>query len=55
MMYFTGSGDVICPQCANSTEHPTDPPVDGDIYWEGPDETCTDCGAAIPSAYGDPE
>jgi hypothetical protein len=25
------------------------------IYWEGPDEACSDCGSALPSAYGEPD
>ena len=26
-----------------------------EIYWEGPDLACVQCGAAIESEYGDPE
>ncbi len=26
-----------------------------DIYWEGPPETCCQCGKEMPSEYGDPD
>lgn len=26
-----------------------------EVYWEGPDDTCSHCGASLPSEYGDPD
>lgn len=53
IVYYTAGGLTICPECANDTDT-SDPVTSGDVYWEGPDEYCEDCGTAIPSAYGDP-
>jgi hypothetical protein len=56
MYYVTRDGLTICPQCANATDRATDdPPVAGDVYWEGPSMTCDDQGETIESAYGDPD
>ena len=33
----------------------SDPVVAGDVYWEGPNIECEDCGGLIESAYGDPD
>jgi len=54
MFYVTRDGSVICPACANREVDDSQAVIDGDVYWEGPDESCEDCGAMIPSAYGDP-
>lgn len=54
LVYFTADGLVICPDCANETDT-SDPVVAVDVYYEGPDVACDDCGKAIKSAYGDPE
>jgi len=48
MMYIDHNGQVICPACANSQAV-----IAGDVYWVGPNVPC-DCGAMIPSVYGDP-
>lgn len=53
LIYVTRGGLTVCPDCAN--EETSDPPTDVEVYWEGPDLTCEDCGKPIPSAYGDPE
>lgn len=65
VFYLTADAGVLCPDCANGdngSEATTaaDAPrywqvVDAGIHWEGPDETCAHCAAAIPSAYGDPD
>ncbi len=26
-----------------------------EVLWEGPDECCSHCNAALPTAYGDPD
>ncbi len=63
-MYQTADGEVLCPDCANGkngSEALTADAFDrqwhivgGDVFWEGPAETCAHCGASIESAYGDP-
>lgn len=55
IVYATRNGCEICPDCANKnvTEY-DDPAVSGDVYYEGQDLACDDCGRAMPSAYGDP-
>jgi len=65
MIYYFADGGTCCPECANggngsdaSESEGADPQwrlFGADIYWEGPPETCTHCGAAIESAYGDPD
>jgi hypothetical protein len=70
VFYLTADGAMLCPDCANgengsearTCDGPDDSPWDrqwkivaGDVYWEGPDEPCAHCGAAIASAYGDPD
>ena len=52
--YYTGNAYCICPKCANDPTK-SDPPITCDIAWEGPEEACDDCGAMMPTAYGDPE
>lgn len=58
VIYYDRDCDVLCPDCANRSlcddDGFTSPVVDGDVYWEGPDEVCAECGAALPSAYGNP-
>lgn len=54
MTYLTQDGLTICPSCANDPDV-SDPPIAGDVYWEGAPIACEDCGKAIASAYGDPD
>jgi hypothetical protein len=54
LQYLTADGLTICPSCANQSDT-SDPVVAGDVYWEGPEVPCDDCGAMLESAYGDPE
>lgn len=53
MIYITKDGQVVCPACANAERD--DPPIAGDVFWEGPAIECDDCGKRIESSYGDPE
>lgn len=69
VIYITKTGDVICPDCAQSvvdeflkqdddTKYgwPHDDPVIGcQTYDEGPDEECAECREPIESSYGDPD
>ena len=43
-------GEVICQDCANKLKQKC---FEGDIYYEGPDIECDECGTMIQSAYGD--
>jgi hypothetical protein len=65
LVYYIFAGReywTACATCATAAKHTG---VDGagqaikgigaDVHWEGPPETCEDCGAEIESAYGDPE
>lgn len=52
IIYYTKDGLVVCPKCANRDD---DDLIASDIYWEGPNMPCDDCGKKIESAYGDPE
>lgn len=54
IVYLTGDGLTICPNCANEPDT-SDQVVDGDVNWEGADMPCDDCGKMMASAYGDPE
>ena len=44
-------GEDICQKCANESEQQC---FEGDIYYEGTDIECDECGKMIESAYGDP-
>lgn len=56
IIYLTHNQSAICPDCANKpVSEYDDPAVSADVYWEGPDMECDDCGRPMPSAYGDPE
>ncbi len=59
-------GELMCAECAranyrqisNATRHGDRDgwaAIGAEVYWEGPDELCAQCGAMLPSAYGDPE
>ena len=50
IVYYTSSGDVLCPTCAATDDEQTT----GDIFYEGPPEHCCNCNSEIASAYGDP-
>lgn len=54
LVYFTRDGLVICPKCANREVDDGQGVVGQDVYWEGPEMACDDCGEMIASAYGDP-
>ena len=45
-------GIIICQDCANKAEQEC---FEGDIYYEGSDISCDNCGQIIQSAYGDPD
>ena len=59
-------GALLCPQCARKnyrliSEQTHNPALDcgwgaigAEVFWEGADDYCADCGAPLPSAYGDP-
>ena len=59
-------GARLCPKCARDnyrlisyeTRHADADgywrAVGAEVFWEGPDDYCADCGAPLPSAYGDP-
>jgi hypothetical protein len=49
--YVTSEGATLCPACANKDDG-DDPPVGGDVHWEGEPLTCDDCQGEIESAYG---
>ena len=58
IIYVTKCGEVLCAECAEGARDNPDEcdPVEGrDCYYEGPTETCANCGAEIESAYGDPD
>lgn len=49
-------GDVLCAKCAGRL-HSLNPkavfvPF---VHWEGPPKACAECGADLPSEYGDPD
>jgi hypothetical protein len=54
IVYYDREGSVLCPACAKAEYVAEGTKFTGDIYYEGPDEVCCNCNAAIPSAYGDP-
>lgn len=55
-LYYVTEADglQICPDCANKTDT-SDPAEYAGIHYEGQPIVCEDCGAAIESAYGDPD
>src|SRR6266446_7162770 len=58
VIYYTKDGCLLCPDCAQqSLDDPdeSDPPTQGDIYYEGPMTYCADCNAEIESAHDDPD
>ena len=50
LIFVCSNGNVICQDCANNSKQNC---FDGDIYHEGPDLECDECGTMIPSAYGE--
>jgi hypothetical protein len=54
LTYLTREGLTLCSTCASSPDQ-HDPPVAALVHMSGPDEICDSCGAAIPSAYGEPD
>lgn len=67
LMLVMTDGECLCPACCKSQYREIVRaaldcdrrsgwmPAAATIHYEGPDETCAHCNAAIPSAYGDPE
>jgi len=55
LYYLDANGDVLCPDCANANDEYNAPLAAAGIHWEGPAMHCDHCGAAIASAYGDPD
>ena len=63
---YLADGERICHQCAEENasriiESTLSEARDGwellgcDVYWEGPDESCCECGKTLSSEYGDPD
>jgi hypothetical protein len=52
IIYLDKDNNTLCPECANKV---IDEIVEWDIYYEGPDMPCEECGVMIKSAYGDPD
>lgn len=53
LVYLTKRDDVLCAKCATEAlRADEEPPVLGDVHWEGEPLECAECGAAIESAYG---
>jgi hypothetical protein len=59
-------GELLCPDCArhnfqqivratNDTCRDSWQAAGAEVYWEGPDQECAQCGKALQSAYGDPD
>lgn len=58
LIYLDKRDRVMCPACANLPKHERSNcgnPIGGDVYWEGPELECDECGEMIQSAYGDPD
>jgi len=51
LIFVTKDGSVICQDCVNKSKEEC---CEGDIYYEGPDIECDECGQMIHSAYGEP-
>jgi hypothetical protein len=51
VFYLDRGWQELCPACANQHR---DEILDGDVYWEGPAMSCSECGVEIVSAYGNP-
>ena len=58
------SSYIACPSCATKAKHEALLPenraygkltVEGFVNWEGPAESCEDCGEEFPSEYGNPD
>lgn len=55
LVYFNESeGSMFCAECA-AKEISDGKKIDSDIYWEGPELNCEECGASLESVYGDPD
>lgn len=56
IVYFDEGGNPLCSNCANENIIENDlHKLPGNVHWEGEPIPCTNCDAAIESAYGDPE
>lgn len=65
IIYYAGDGACFCAACVNGENGSDAPDANADdpqwtieaadVYYEGPAESCAHCGAAIESAYGDPD
>lgn len=67
LAFYTDDGARLCPACVRAEWRQVARAIrTGDstggwrvafvaIYWEGPDEYCAHCNAALPSEYGDPD
>ena len=53
ILYLTKGGDVLCSDCANDDDEPTE--LTSFVRWEGADIECAECNATLASDYGDPE
>ena len=53
--YLAADGSIVCPACASRPVDLSQRVTGSGIHWEGPADICDDCGAAIESAYGDPD
>jgi len=52
LVFVCSNGNVICQDCANKSKEKC---FEGDIYYEGHDIECDECGQMIHSAYGSPD
>lgn len=55
LVYYTNQCECVCAKCASRDVDESREVVACDIYWEGEDIACEDCGKPIQSAYGIPE
>jgi hypothetical protein len=54
IVYLDTENETLCAECASKPGY-TWPVTSWFVHYEGPDEYCSDCNVAIPSAYGDPD
>lgn len=52
LIFVCKDGNTICHECAENAKQKC---FEGDIYYEGPDIQCDNCGQWIKSAYGEIE
>ena len=64
VVYYASDGEAYCAKCAADQYLKEQDPeeyigddrlVAAEVYWEGPEEHCCECGTLLESAYGDPD